>query len=73
MTYYNTNLHQHENEIFSKINAENGGTIQSIQIKLSANLSATRNKLTINADVSSFSSDSDIVLSKFNGYTLIPS
>ena len=73
VTYDNTNLHQHENEIFSHVNAENGGTLQSIQIKPSANLSATRNKLTINASGSSFSTDTDIVLSKFNGYTLIPS
>ena len=73
VTYYNTNLHQHENEIFSKINAENGGTIQSIQIKLSANLSATRNKLTINADGSSFSSDTDTILFSGHGYTFIPS
>ena len=73
VTYYNTNLHQHENEIFSKINTENGGTLQSIHFKPSANATMNRNKLTINASGSSFSTDTDIVLSKFNGYTFIPS
>ena len=73
VTYDNTNLHQHENEIFSKINTENGGTLQSIHFQPSVNATWTRNKLTINAGGSSFSTDNDIVLSKFNGYTLIPS
>ena len=73
VTYDNTNLHQHENEIFSHVNAENGGTLQSIHFKPSANVTMSRNKLTINADGSSFSTDTDIVLSKFNGYTFIPS
>ena len=73
VSYDNTNLHQHENEIFSQINAENGGTLQSIHFKPSANVTMNRNKLTINASGSSFSTDTDIVLSKFNGYTLIPS
>lgn len=73
VTYDNTNLHQHENEIFSQINTENGGTLQSIHFKPSANATMNRNKLTINASGSSFSTDSDIVLSKFNGYTFIPS
>lgn len=70
VSYDNTNLHQHENEIFSHVN---GGTLQSIHFKPSANLSVTRNKLTINANGSSFSTDTDIVLSKFNGYTFTPS
>ena len=73
VTYNNTNLHQHADEIFSKINTENGGTLQSIHFKPSANVNMTRNKLTISADGSSFSTDTDIVLSKFNGYTFIPS
>lgn len=73
VTYDNTNLYQHENEIFSHINTENGGTIQSIHFKPSANLSVTRNKLTINADGSSFLSDTDTILFSGHGYTFIPS
>lgn len=73
VTYDNTNIHQHENEIFSKINTDNGGTLQSIHFKPSVNVTVTRNKLIINAGGSSFSTDTDIVLSKFNGYTFIPS
>lgn len=73
VTYDNTNLHQHADEIFSQINTENGGTLQSIHFKPSANVTMNRNKLTINASGSSFSTDTDIVLSKFNGYTFIPS
>ena len=72
-TYDNTNLHQHENEIFSKINTDNGGTLQSIHFKPSVNLTTTRNKLTINADGSSFSSDTDTILFSSNSYTFIPS
>lgn len=72
VTYDNTNLYQHENEIFSHINTENGGTLQSIHFKPSVNLSMTRNKLTINSDSSSFSSDTDTILFKSNGYTFIP-
>lgn len=73
VSYDNTTLYQHENEIFSHVNAENGGTLQSIHFKPSVNVTMTRNKLTINTGGSSFSTDSDIVLSKFNGYTFIPS
>ena len=73
VTYDNTNLHQHENEIFSQINTENGGTLQSIHFKPSVNVTMTRNKLTINADGSSFSSDSDTILFLSTGYTFIPS
>ena len=74
VTYDNTNLHQHENEIFSQINTENGGTLQSIHLKPSVNVTLTRNKLTINSvGNSSFSTDNDMVLSKFKGYTFIPS
>ena len=73
VTYDNTNLYQHENEIFLHINTENGGTLQSIHFKPSANLSVTRNKLTINADGSSFSSDTDTILFSGHGYTFIPS
>lgn len=73
VTYDNTNLYQHENEIFSHINTEKGGTIQSIHFKPSANLSVTRNKLTINAGGSSFSSDTDTILFSGHGYTFIPS
>lgn len=74
VTYDNTNIHQHADEIFSKINTENGGTLQSIHFKPSINVTLTRTKLTINSvGNSSFSTDNDIVLSKLNGYTLIPS
>lgn len=70
VTYDNTNLYQHENEIFSHVNGDN---LQSINFKPSANLSVTRNKLTINADGSSFSSDTDTILFSGHGYTFIPS
>lgn len=73
VSYDNTNLHEHEDEILSHINTENGGTIQSINFKPSANLSVTRNKLTINADGSSFSSDTDTILFSGHGYNFIPS
>ena len=73
VTYDNTNLHQHADEIFSHTNTENGGTLQSIHFKPSVNVTMTRNKLTINAGSSSFSTDTDTVLSKFNGYTFTPS
>lgn len=72
VTYDNTNLYQHENEIFSHVNTENGGTLQSIHFKPSVNVSMTRNKCTINADSSSFSSDTDTILFNSNGYTFIP-
>ena len=73
VTYYNTNLYQHENEIYSHVNVENGGALQSIHFKPSVNLTTTRNKLTINADGSSFSSDTDTILFSSNSYTFIPS
>lgn len=73
VTYDNTNLHQHENEIFSHVNAENGGTLQSIHFKPSVNVTMTRNKLTINSEDSSFSTDADTILFLSTGYTFIPS
>lgn len=73
VTYDNTTLSQHENEIFSLINTENGGTLQSIHFKPSATVTMSRTKLTINSVGSSdFSTDNDLVLSEYNGYTLIP-
>lgn len=71
-TYDNTNLYQHEDEILSYLNAENGGVLQSIHFKTSAGVNMTRNKLTINANGSSFSTDVDAILSSFQGYTFIP-
>lgn len=71
-TYDNTNLYQHEEEILSYINAENGGVLQSIHFKPSVNLTMTRNKLTINTDGSSFSTDSNTMLFSSQGYTFIP-
>ena len=71
VTYDNTNLYQHENEIFSHVNTENGGTLQSIHFKPFANLSMTRNKLTIKADSYSFSTDTDTILFISTGYTFI--
>lgn len=74
VTYDNTSLYQHENEIFSQINTENGGTLQSIHFKPSVNGTLTRTKLTINSVGStSFSTDNDMVYTKFDGYTFIPS
>lgn len=73
VTYDNTNLHQHADDIFSQINTENGGTLQSIYFKPSVDVTTSRNKLTINADGSSFSTDSDAILFSSRGYTFIPS
>lgn len=71
--YNNTNLHEHENEIFSHANVENGKALQSIHFKPSVNVTMTRNKLTINDAGSSFSTDSDTILFLSTGYTFIPS
>ena len=73
VSYDNTNLHEHENEILSYINAENGGSLQSIHFKPSVNVNMTRNKLTISADGSSFSTDVDGTMFKLEGYTFTPS
>lgn len=70
VSYNNTNLHEHEDEIFSHAN---GKTLQSIHFKPSVNVTMTRNKLTINADGSSFSTDSDTILFLSTGYTFIQS
>lgn len=70
VSYNNTNLHEHENEIFSHTNGE---TLQSIHFKPSVNVTMTRNKLTINANGSSFSTDSDTILFLSTSYTFIPS
>ena len=69
VSYDNTNLHGHENEILSHVN---GGTLQSIHFKPSVNVTMTRNKLTINAGGSSFSSDTDTILFSGHDYTFIP-
>ena len=73
VSYNNTNLHEHENEIFSHVNVENGESLQSIHFKPSVNVTMTRNKLIINAEGSSFSTDSDTILFLSTGYTFIPS
>ncbi len=70
VSYDNTNLYQHEDEILSHVN---GGALQSINFKPSVNVTMTRNKLTINADGSSFSSDNDTIIFLSTSYTFIPS
>ena len=69
VSYDNTNLHEHENEILSHVN---GDALQSIHFKPSVNVTMTRNKLTINASGSSFSSDSNTMLFSSQDYAFIP-
>ena len=69
VSYNNTNLHEHEDEILSHINTE---IIQSISFKPTQVLNMARNKLIINADASSFSTDVDAILFNSNEYVFIP-
>lgn len=69
VSYDNTNLHEHEDEILSHINTK---IIQSISFKPTQTLNMTRNKLIINADGSSFSTDVDAILFNSTEYVFIP-